>query len=497
MTSTTAVLFTALCLIVVTYATADVPFYCPLIQCPDIKKLPNDPSIHTDPSLCLNGDCPTCLSADDPEWSSRLQALGVGTRKRTTRPLLSYADWLSIEATSTIFHLLARDLLGYDLYTTNVDVSSYHVVCCPDTPIMRMESWSQSVLKKSDDNIILVDQLNIGYAGYSALFVAKSTVQRYPLATAYNAYKYLPEYSHILPRAFSTPCEALMVNASLGCVTENLHCGPKPWAGELDCVEGRYVPPQCAGSLSQYCQEVYHVRPEWDSGWFEALVNNTGLNFTIAYLGSYNLAVTTLTQLAMGNDVMFYWFSPDPLVSRVGAVAVNFKTYTPECELGRSPILADSTLDCAYPTTMIKKIATKWLVKQEEDLAVLFRGFTFTDTGINTLLAQHTLGGGASNTYNISCDWIKNNYATWSPWIQNSPEPTAPPTPETSGDSSTYIIVIVVIAVVAIATVVCVFVVRGKAVNRYAPRKAPLALMFTDIESSTKLWQKYGDRMAV
>eukprot|EP00760_Papus_ankaliazontas_P026477 PhM_4_TR3042/c1_g4_i1/m.45465 len=88
-------------------AQQDTSAYCQYLTCPDIKKLPNDPSIHTDPSLCLNGDCPTCLSADDPEWSSRLRALGVGTRKRTTRPLLAYADWLSIEATSTIFHLLA------------------------------------------------------------------------------------------------------------------------------------------------------------------------------------------------------------------------------------------------------------------------------------------------------------------------------------------------------------------------------------------------------
>eukprot|EP00760_Papus_ankaliazontas_P026253 PhM_4_TR3018/c4_g3_i25/m.89632 len=38
---------------------------------------------------------------------------------------------------------------------------------------------------------------------------------------------------------------------------------------------------------------------------------------------------------------------------------------------------------------------------------------------------------------------------------------------------------------------------RARRVNRYAPRKPPLALMFTDIETSTELWQKYGDTMQV
>eukprot|EP00760_Papus_ankaliazontas_P026470 PhM_4_TR3042/c1_g2_i5/m.45458 len=319
--------------------------YCDSVACPDLDNLNNDA---LNPSLCLNGrTCPTCLSADDPEWSSRLHALAVGTRKRTTRPLLSFSEWLSVQVTTTIFQLLARDLLGYDFYTTVADTPSLVTACCSDTPSIRVESWSP-FLSDIDAGYNSIEQHQLGYVGYSALFVAKSTVQRYPLATAYNAYKYLPEYSHILPRAFSTPCEALMVNASLGCVADNLQCGVRPWGTDLECVNGRYVPPQCAGSLSQYCQEVYHVRPEWDSGWFEALVNNTGLNFTMAYLGPSNLRQTIVSQLAMGNDVMFYWFSPDPLVSRVGAVAVNFKTYTLECDLAKSMSPRNSTLDCAY-----------------------------------------------------------------------------------------------------------------------------------------------------
>ena len=49
----------------------------------------------------------------------------------------------------------------------------------------------------------------------------------------------------------------------------------------------RFVPPNCRtanGSYAPHCGEILHAKPSWSVAWWEAVVQNLGLNFTVAYL---------------------------------------------------------------------------------------------------------------------------------------------------------------------------------------------------------------------
>jgi hypothetical protein len=157
------------------------------------------------------------------------------------------------------------------------------VVCCPQTSFW-LEKWPGDPFPQNAEDVLF--SLPVGYDGFSALFVPTRTLAKYPLATSYNAYKFLPEYKNIFPAAFSTPCNETLQDPAGGCVDSNRWCaiGEDPGLfNTTKCVQGRYVPPQCVGNPS--CQEIYHASPIWDTGYFEAVIRNLKLNFTIVYFG--------------------------------------------------------------------------------------------------------------------------------------------------------------------------------------------------------------------
>ena len=225
------------------------------------------PNRNTDYSACLT-DCPKCLVG--PEWDARLKAMGKGDVARTFSPRFYVGDWLSAEIISTIASILAQDTMGFKVDNlNNSPMEASDILCCPE-PIINLEAWSSSSRIDGLDSHPEMTSLQIGYNGQSGLFVSKASIDKYPMMTAWTSYKYLPSYSSILPRAFSTPCEDFRINESLPCREDNYPCRASvAWNGlGPECVKGRYVPPQCMGEKAKYCQEIYAPDPEWDLGFF-------------------------------------------------------------------------------------------------------------------------------------------------------------------------------------------------------------------------------------
>jgi len=104
----------------------------------------------------------------------------------------------------------------------------------------------------------------------------------------YLSYKYIPAYSHVVGKAYSTSCEDMRINKSLPCEDSNYDCATagEVWEGtDLKCQQGRYVPPQCEGNNSVYCQEILGTSVKWSLGFWEQVLNYTKLNFTFANMG--------------------------------------------------------------------------------------------------------------------------------------------------------------------------------------------------------------------
>eukprot|EP00760_Papus_ankaliazontas_P012253 PhM_4_TR15230/c0_g1_i1/m.80933 len=201
-----------------------------------------------------------------------------------------------------------------------------------------------------------------------------------------------------------------------------------------------------------------------------------------------------------GHNVMFYWFSPDPLIARVGAMPVQFKTYTPACESVRTRSPKTSGLDCAYPISLLKKMIHKRFLEADSDLNLFYTSFILRDSDVTGLLQRHKSGGGTEDAYNVSCHWIRNNYPVWSTWVRNTEQNrTTAAKLSSSGGADNTVVVIVPVVLGVVVAVVSGFVIstmfRSKLANMYAPRGDTICILFTDIEGSTKLWQQHPEAM--
>eukprot|EP00759_Apiculatamorpha_spiralis_P001865 PhF_6_TR10614/c0_g2_i4/m.17130 len=327
----------------------------------------------------------------------------------------------------------------------------------------------------------------------------KKTLDKYPMATAANSYKYLPEYRSIFPKAFSTPCDLYIINTSLSCDDDlNVPCKEafSQWP-DLEypfCTKNRYVPPQCVGSRSQWCQEVYHVNPTWDADYFEGVINNTGLNFTVVYLGdSYRDII--LNKSTQGESMMFYWFQPDPLILLTKAKAIQFEPNNPECVKKSTWDPRTNQGDCNYPLSRLMKKVRRSALDADTDFRTFYEGFYLYETQLMTMMAQHIRGGGKKNTFQVACDWIKENPTVWMDWVRNTP----PPTSMNQNMESELPVVAYAVPVGVLSPFLVAFTVylgfRFQR-NKLAPKKPPMCIVFTDIESSTTLWQRFPVAMA-
>eukprot|EP00658_Telonema_sp_P-2_P080696 TRINITY_DN8086_c0_g3_i2.p1 TRINITY_DN8086_c0_g3~~TRINITY_DN8086_c0_g3_i2.p1 ORF type:complete len:641 (-),score=130.11 TRINITY_DN8086_c0_g3_i2:381-2303(-) len=155
--------------------------------------------------------------------------------------------------------------------------------------------------------------------------------------------------------------------------------------------------------------------------------------------------------------------------------------------------------DCDYQKSTLTKLARKDSLQKDTDYKYFFESFSIGSTEMKGLLQQHPQGGGSLPVYNISCQWLQNNYGTWKDWIRNTPTTSQDATTATS--SNLAIIVAVVVSVVVLALIVVgiyfFMMFRAKQAVKFAPKKVPFALMFTDVEKSTMLWERHGAHMEV
>ena len=462
---------------------------------------------------------PKCLSG--PEWTERLAEMGSGAVARTlTLEPITYIppnSWLSLNLITTIASIILSEAMAFPVYPTLLDGDlGYDAIytdlaCCQERNGVLFEAWwpTTKVADLSDDYLtgisqdgkevnayLLITAPLIGYSGSSGLYIPSEMLSRYPMLASWATHRYIPNYAETLPMAFSTPCEELLLNSSLPCQDDNYVCslGSQYW----ECDRGRYVPPQCQGDNARYCREIIHTTPLWDTGFFEGLVKNLQLNFTIAYLGVERLP----KYVAKKKDVIFYWWTPDPLVAKLRAEPIMFKPSNAECKQVETIFPNTSKNTCGFLSVAWRKLASSRSLKQDIDYKHFFESFTIYDGEMDRLMRTHTAGGGTLDTYNASCAWVQSNYATWNQWAKNTPVVASHATVVTE---NTYIVEIVtpivVFAVVIMASLLgyirfqkWLLKTRTRDVS-LAPKTPEVALMFTDVQQSTMLWNTNREAM--
>ena len=177
-----------------------------------------DFSRRVDPTACTNlQECGRCFVGD--EWAARLASLGLGTTTReraAVAPWVLALNWLSHEYMTTIAMILLREAMGYERVRAAPSANQGNVdfICCGAEEFMvDFERWGNGEFL-TEEGFFTVATVPLGYTGTSSLFVPAYTLERYPMADAFNAYKYLPEYANIFPRAFSTNCSDMLLDKS-------------------------------------------------------------------------------------------------------------------------------------------------------------------------------------------------------------------------------------------------------------------------------------------
>jgi ABC-type proline/glycine betaine transport system substrate-binding protein len=198
------------------------------------------------------------------------------------------------------------------------------------------------------------------------------------------------------------------------------------------CFDGRFVPPQCCVSAdegceveSTNCRELLHPSPNWASGWFEAVITNLGLNLTVAYVGTSGSAMEQAIMNHGGSKpTLFYWFSPDPLLTKVSGGMVGFPDYSADCADLHSANIMESGVNCGSdPSIPLQIIYPTNLHKGDIQLKDFLQRVSIPTAEVDHMLSTIRGGGGHFSINDGACAWVKENFqagANWSSWVLGS-----------------------------------------------------------------------------
>lgn len=452
-----------------------------------------DPNYYADTSECDSDTCTESCIANDPAFESLLKSLGTGTALREETIHLPQTNWLSAQFPSMIFKILATEVLRFRV-ESSIMSDGWSILCCPAKTVLWLEQWPGDPFPEDPQGTFY--RLPNGYTGFANIYVPRYVTEQYPFVTSYKSFSLLSGYADIFPKIGSMACNETLIDQSLSCGDEtNTHCysAAEYWPNTT-CTDGRYVPPQCVNNPD--CMEIIYGEPIWDTGFFESVIKNLGLNFTFVYVGIDNAFEKIVEYAEQRRNFIFYMSGPDAILAKVPSDPLVFPQRTVWCEdtFNKDPTLSGA--NCSYPNSVLYKTGRADRISANPDLKRLFDTIELSAVKLQAMMAEHESGGGTMNLWNVTCNWVKNNHHIWQSWIQNTPPPQVA--------SSSALLAVIGGVVGGVGSIIVIaggafFVYQRKQALKAvenAPTTAPLALIFTDVESSTNLWEAYPE-MAV
>ena len=142
----------------------------------------------------------------------------------------------------------------------------------------------------------------------------------------------------------------------------------------------------------------------------EALMTNLGLNFKVRFSGSESATVETIKQAAdQKKPLLFYWWDPQWLNSKVELSRVTLPPYTDGCDADKEAVA------CDYPETNLNKIIRTEFNDKGGDAATFIKNFNWTNADQNTVAAYITDEAMAAE--DAAKKWVDANEATWKAWV--------------------------------------------------------------------------------
>ncbi|MET9418221.1 ABC transporter substrate-binding protein [Streptomyces klenkii] len=147
----------------------------------------------------------------------------------------------------------------------------------------------------------------------------------------------------------------------------------------------------------------------------KALVANLGLDYKVVFAGSEAAQITQIQQSAKDRKpFLTYWYEPQWLFNEVPMVEVKLPPHTQECadKGAKDP----STVNCAYPTTPLKKYLNADFTRKGGEAARFLKNFHWSKADQNAvaqMIAEDKLSADEA-----AKRWVKENPEVWKKWLQ-------------------------------------------------------------------------------
>ncbi|MEU5422754.1 ABC transporter substrate-binding protein [Streptomyces sp. NPDC001407] len=146
----------------------------------------------------------------------------------------------------------------------------------------------------------------------------------------------------------------------------------------------------------------------------KALVKNLGLDYQVVFAGSEAAQITQIKQFAKDRKpFLTYWYEPQWLFNEVPMVEVKLPEHTDSCaDKGAAD---PSTVDCAYPTSSLKKFLNADFTHKGGKAARFLKNFNWTKNDQNEvaqMIAEDKLSAD-----DAAKRWVKEHPDVWKRWI--------------------------------------------------------------------------------
>jgi len=370
----------------------------------------------------------TVFGAEDPTYCFP-DGQRPGIADRSDRKIkLARRNWLTHHMVSIVAEVVLRDYLGFEveLLLNDRSTSNWGPEMADGLYDIDMEQWQVSPGTPNYIQYVDTEQVLVlgplGFPGRSGIFVARSVLERAPMA---DYYKFYLNGTRAASQANFVTFSESPLQEELGADFPICQSLAFSWCS-TGSLEGYYAPPACQQNPAD-CVELQHIQPSWDSGYVEQLVKNQNLQVVIGYYG-YSTSARLLTERYdhVTKSVPFYWWQPDAFIVQVDAVRISFPDYYYGCDSGNTRNPDTGTVACDFMETTILKIVTPKIRDEMQEAQYALERLQIFRSEIDELLAQHTAAGGTKGTTELMCEFVTSNAEKIKEW---APDCLVTPTP--------------------------------------------------------------------
>lgn len=150
------------------------------------------------------------------------------------------------------------------------------------------------------------------------------------------------------------------------------------------------------------------------SGWTQydqQIIDNLGMNFQVINSASEDALLAQVTaSYERQEPVLFYFYEPHVLFTRLDLTRVELPPYSDECYA----TIPDGGVDCAYPGDELTKIFSADLAEKAPDAYQFLKNFNYTTADQTTLLGYLDQGMSVAEA---AQQWIDENESVWQAWL--------------------------------------------------------------------------------